>query len=155
VFLIETAEARITLPENVTFRQTAIYTGPQGSRGKDATVVEQRAGRIVFRTTRVLPPHNGLTVAAAWQKGVVEPPTSAQLSRYWLEDNRSCDCRDRCCAHAGYYAFAWLSVGAIRPSARSFRSSARPTECRLPRRALSIGCRSITAASPPPSSISG
>ena len=89
VFPIETAEARITLPENVTFRRTAIYTGPQGSRGKDAQVVEQQAGRIVFRTTRVLPPHNGLTVAAAWQKGVVEPPSLWQRASWYLSSNRS------------------------------------------------------------------
>ena len=80
-FAIDVAEARITLPEAVPFRQTAFYTGPQGAQGKDATVVEQQPGRIVFRTTRPLPPRNGLTVAAAWQKGVVEPPTPAQQAR--------------------------------------------------------------------------
>ncbi|HEV3409770.1 MAG TPA: DUF2207 domain-containing protein, partial [Chthoniobacterales bacterium] len=54
VFPIEMAEARITLPEKVPFRQTAVYTGPQGGRGKDAAIVEQQPGRIVFRTTRPL-----------------------------------------------------------------------------------------------------
>ncbi len=65
-------------------RSTPARRAPQG---KDATVVEQRPGRIVFRTTRPLPPHNGLTVAAGWQKGLIEPPTSTQQARYWLEDN--------------------------------------------------------------------
>jgi uncharacterized membrane protein YgcG len=112
VFPIDMAEARITLPENVPFRQTAIYTGPQDARGKDATIVEQQPGRIVFRTTRPLPPRNGLTVAAAWQKGVVEPPSAAQLASYWLTDNRGL-----VIAVVGlvfllaYYAFAWLRVG--------------------------------------------
>jgi uncharacterized membrane protein YgcG len=112
VFPIDSAEARITLPEKVPFRQTAIYTGPQGARGRDATVVDQQPGRIVFRTTRSLPPRNGLTVAAAWQKGVVEPPSSARLAQYWLEDNRAL-----VVAVIGlglllaYYAFAWLRVG--------------------------------------------
>ena len=54
-FPIDLAEARITLPEAVPFRQTAVYTGPQDAQGRDATVVEQRPGRIVFRTTRPLP----------------------------------------------------------------------------------------------------
>src|SRR5262245_15200289 len=51
VFTIERAEARITLPEDVPFRQTAVYTGPQGGRGKDAAVVEQRPGSNGFPTT--------------------------------------------------------------------------------------------------------
>ena len=33
-FPIDQAEARITLPEAVPFRQTAFYTGPQGARGQ-------------------------------------------------------------------------------------------------------------------------
>jgi hypothetical protein len=112
VFPIDSAEARITLPEKVPFRQTAIYTGPQGARGRDATVVDQQPGRIVFPTTSSLPPRNGLTVAAAWQKGPVEPPSSARLAQYWLEDNRAL-----VVAVIGlglllaYYAFAWLRVG--------------------------------------------
>jgi len=112
VFPIDMAEARITLPDKVPFRQTAIYTGPQGARGRDATIVEQQPGRIVFRTTRPLPPRNGLTVAAAWQKGVVEPPSPASLAGYWLEDNRAL-----AAALFGfvlllaYYAYAWLRVG--------------------------------------------
>ena len=111
-FPIDMAEARITLPEKVSFRQTAVYTGPQGATGKNASVIQQQPGHIVFRTTRPLPPRNGLTVAAAWQKGVVEPPTAAQQARYWLEDNRGL-----VIAVVGlafllvYYAFAWLRVG--------------------------------------------
>ena len=77
-FAIEQAEARITLPQPVPFRQTAFYTGPQGARGRDATIAEQRPGHIVFRTTRPLPPGNGLTVAAAWDKGVVAQPGAAR-----------------------------------------------------------------------------
>jgi uncharacterized membrane protein YgcG len=59
-----------------------------------------------------LPPRNGLTVAAAWQKGVVEPPTAGQLLRYWLEDNRGLVAAMFGLAlMLAYYAFAWLSVG--------------------------------------------
>ncbi len=73
-FPIDVAEARITLPEKVDFTQTAVYTGPQGATGKNATIVEQRPGTIVFRTTQPLPARNGLTVAAAWPKGIITPP---------------------------------------------------------------------------------
>jgi uncharacterized membrane protein YgcG len=77
-FPIDVAEARITLPESVPIRQSAIYTGPQGAHGKDAVVVEQKPGLIVFRTTKRLPVANGLTVAAGWDKGVIAEPTNMQ-----------------------------------------------------------------------------
>lgn len=111
-FAIDVAEARITLPEAVPFRRSALYTGPQGATGRDATVVEQRPGHIVFRTTRPLPPKNGLTIAAAWQKGVVAPPTDTQKLGWWFEDNLAL-----MVALAGgigllgYYLAAWLKVG--------------------------------------------
>ena len=111
-FAIDRAEARITLPERATFTQRAFYTGPQGARGKDAEVVEEQPGRIVFRTTRPLPPRNGLTVAAAWAKGIVEPPSSAQLASWWLRDNLALLFGGLGLILVfGYYGFAWLSVG--------------------------------------------
>ncbi len=111
-FAIDVAEARVTLPDPVPFAQTAFYTGPQGASGKNAAIISQQPGRIVFRTTRALPPQNGLTVAAAWQKGVVAAPTSAQQTGWWIEDNLPA-------AVAGlglvgvlaFYAFAWRRVG--------------------------------------------
>lgn len=109
---IDAAEARIRLPEAVNFMQTAVYTGPQGANGKDAQVVEQRPGYIVFRTTRPLPARNGLTVAAAFPKGVVTPPTQAQLTRYWLADNLPMVAGGvGLLLLLGYYAFAWIKVG--------------------------------------------
>src|SRR4029078_8281373 len=49
-FAIDRAEAGINLPEQAAFKQTAFYTGPRGARGRDARIVEQSPGRIVFRT---------------------------------------------------------------------------------------------------------
>jgi uncharacterized membrane protein YgcG len=111
-FPIDVAEARITLPEAVPFTQSAFYTGPQGAQGRDAAVVSQEPGRIVFRTTRPLGAREGLTVAAAWRKGVIEQPTQAQLLQSWIEDNAHL-------AAAGggilvmllYYALAWYAAG--------------------------------------------
>jgi uncharacterized membrane protein YgcG len=112
VFPIEMAEARITLPEKVPFRQTAIYTGPRGGKGKDAAIVEQQPGRIVFRTTRPLPARSGLTVAAAWQKGLIEPPSSSRRAQYWLEDNRALVISALGLALIlAFYALAWMRVG--------------------------------------------
>ena len=86
-FYIDNAEARITLPQGATIGQNALYTGAQGDTGKDARVIEQTQNRIVWRTTRRLPPQNGLTVAVAWQKGIVSPPSGAQQATYFLQDN--------------------------------------------------------------------
>jgi uncharacterized membrane protein YgcG len=111
-FAIDVAEARIRLPDAVPFQQTAVYTGPQGSTGKDAAIVERQPGVIMFQTTRPLPAKNGLTVAASWQKGVVMAPTSTQEAQWWLTDNMPA-----AAAGAGligilaYYLFAWRQVG--------------------------------------------
>jgi uncharacterized membrane protein YgcG len=111
-FTIDRAEARITLPEAVPFRQSAFYTGPQDANGRDASVVEERPGRIVFRTTRPLPPRNGLTVAAAWQKGVVTPPSELQQARWWLTDNLAVPVAVLGLALVlFFYYYAWQRVG--------------------------------------------
>jgi len=86
-FFIDNAEARITLPQGAQIGQNALYTGAQGDTGKDARIVEQTSNRIVWRTTRRLPPQNGLTVAVAWQKGIVSPPNAAQQATYFFQDN--------------------------------------------------------------------
>ena len=74
---IDRAEARINLPASVPLRPGSFYTGPAGSVGYDAALVEAVPGRLVFRTTRALGPREGLTVAVSWQKGVVQPPAPA------------------------------------------------------------------------------
>jgi hypothetical protein len=111
-FAIDAAEARITLPEAVPFRQSSFYTGPQGASGRGATIVEQRPGHIVFRSTRVLPPLNGLTVAAAWPKGIVAEPTASQQAGWWLADNLpSVVAGGGLALVLAFYAYAWLKFG--------------------------------------------
>ena len=85
-FPIERAEARITLPKAVKFSKRALYTGEQGSTAADAEVVEERPGRIVFRPTRRLEAAEGLTVAAAWPKGIVAAPGPLDRLGWWLGD---------------------------------------------------------------------
>jgi hypothetical protein len=116
-FPIDVAEARITLPDAVPFTQAAFYTGPQGAHGQDAAIVTRQPGVIVFRTTRSLPARNGLTVAAAWQKGLVTPPSTTDAADSWLQDNLPT-------AIAGlgligvvaFYAFAWWRFGRDPPA---------------------------------------
>jgi uncharacterized membrane protein YgcG len=111
-FPIDVAEARINLPERVGFGQSAFYTGPQGARGKDAMVVEHQPGRIVFRTTRPLPVANGLTVAAAWPKGVVAEPTTTQRLGAMLKDDPALlTAAVGGGAVIAFYLLAWFLIG--------------------------------------------
>ncbi len=80
-------------------------------QGRDRYLAAARPHRVSARRDR-LGAHEGLTVAAAWRKGVVEQPTQAQLPQSWIEDNA------HLAAAAGgillmllYYALAWLVVG--------------------------------------------
>lgn len=86
IFPIDLAEVRVHLPEAVKFGQRAAYTGPSGSTGSDAEVVDEKPGEITFRTTQPLGPYEGLTVAAAFPKGVVAAPSSGSRSLGLLAD---------------------------------------------------------------------
>jgi uncharacterized membrane protein YgcG len=123
-FPIDQAEARITLPEQVPIVQTALYTGRYGSTDQDAAVVEQVPGRIVFRTTAPLGAFEGLTVAAAWRKGVLLPPPGPgffERAGTWLHDTivSSWVWQHLPLTLAmlglplvlGYYAYSWVTVG--------------------------------------------
>jgi uncharacterized membrane protein YgcG len=116
-FAIDVAEARIRLPDAMPFKDTAVYTGPMGSTGKDAAIVERQPGVIMFQTTRPLPPKSGLTVAASWQKGVVTVPTSTQEAQWWLSDNLPAAVAGLGLAGLlAYYLLAWLRVGCGPPA---------------------------------------
>lgn len=111
-FAIESAETRILLPDGAQIRRSAFYTGPQGSSGKDAEVVTQSENEIFFRTTRMLPRNHGLTVAVAWQKGIVAPPTRTQRAGYFLRDNLALTISfGGLLLIALYYFVQWLRVG--------------------------------------------
>jgi uncharacterized membrane protein YgcG len=112
VFPIDMAEARVTLPSSARFGDRAVYTGPDGSTARDATVVEERPGFIHFRTTAPLDPYSGLTVAVALPKGVLEAPGQARLLRWWLSDwGPLAAGLTALTALAVYFFYAWLRAG--------------------------------------------
>ncbi|UCH75866.1 MAG: DUF2207 domain-containing protein [Rhodospirillales bacterium] len=76
-FAIERARVTIVLPATATILQTAAYTGRQGATGQDWAGWTDDSGNAVFETTRRLGPKEGLTVAIAWPKGIVAPPSAA------------------------------------------------------------------------------
>ena len=86
IFPIDVAEARISLPESARFGQRHVYTGPEGATGTNAEVVDDKPGEITFRTTQPLGSYEGLTVAAAFPKGVVAEPSSGSGALDLLRD---------------------------------------------------------------------
>ncbi|WP_265570801.1 DUF2207 domain-containing protein [Sphingomicrobium nitratireducens] len=85
-FAIDQASATLVLPEPVKFGQVAMYTGVQGSTANDARIVRNDPGELKVETTRPLGPREGLTVAAAFPKGVIAPPSSEERAMRRLAD---------------------------------------------------------------------
>lgn len=111
-FPIDSAEARITLPKPATFGDRAVYTGAQGSTDRNAAVVEEGPGRIVFRTTAPLAREQGLTVAAAFPKGVLDAPGQGRKLAWWLDDWGALAAALAAIAGlVGYYLRAWWKAG--------------------------------------------
>ena len=86
VFPIEHASATITLPSAAKFGQRSAYTGAQGSTATNAGVVEEGDRSIRFETTAPLGSFEGLTVAAAFPKGVVDEPSANQKLGWFFAD---------------------------------------------------------------------
>ena len=85
-FPIDEAEARVTLPSPVRFGQRAAYTGIQGATGQQSRVVSERPGEISFLTTMPLAPSEGMTIAVAWPKGIVDEPSASSRLGWLLAD---------------------------------------------------------------------
>jgi hypothetical protein len=65
---IDSAHARVVLPEGVTPTRTAVYTGALGSTSGDARI--EKAGNVVdFTLTRGLYPYEGMTIGVGWPAG--------------------------------------------------------------------------------------
>ncbi|WP_157215715.1 DUF2207 domain-containing protein [Flavisphingomonas formosensis] len=112
IFPIDSAEARIRLPSAVPFGNRAVYTGPQGATDHNAAVVVEQPGLIVFRTTRPLDSHEGLTVAAAFPKGVLDRPGTDRRLGWWLQDWAAFGAALLSLTGiAGYYLRAWAKAG--------------------------------------------
>jgi hypothetical protein len=87
IFPIDVAEARIRLPKPAMFGRRAVYTGLQGSTAGNAEIIDEKPGEIAFRTTEPLGSNEGLTIAAAFPKGVVAETNSGSAFLDWLADN--------------------------------------------------------------------
>lgn len=111
-FPIERAQAILRLPAAAETGQFALYTGRFGENGRDARVTNEGGNVFAAETTRRLEAGEGFTVAVAWQKGIVAPPTPAQQRWWWIMDNLGYALLGFTLLGVGaYYLFAWNKVG--------------------------------------------
>ena len=85
-FPIDKASATVTLPRRVYFGQRAAYVGSQDSTERALLVDEEAQGLIGFETPRPLYSGEGLTIAAAFPKGIVAEPSESDRLGYFLSD---------------------------------------------------------------------
>lgn len=111
-FPILDATATVTLPEGAVISRLAGYTGRPGSSEADVTITRSGDNSARFRATRQLAPGEGMSVAVAFQKGVVVAPSGPGQGVNWLSDHR-----DSIVPPIGallvllYNYFAWNAVG--------------------------------------------
>ena len=111
-FPIDLAVATFRLPKPVRFGQRSAYTGAQGSRDSHARVITDEPGVIAWQTTAPLGSYEGLTVAAAFPKGVLPAPSDAQQARWWLADWAPIIAGAAALVLVlGYYYIAWKRAG--------------------------------------------
>jgi len=88
-FLIEKVTAIVNLPAPVSGDDLKLYgyTGFSGFKGSDYTYEVISSDRIVFTTTTMLNPKEGLTTSVQWPKGLVYEPTQMDRAKYFVQDN--------------------------------------------------------------------
>ena len=116
-FEIQDASVDVHLPSGAVIQQSAIYTGSFGSSGKDATSSTPTSNEFAAQTTRVLSSSEGLTIAVAWQKGIVTAPSQSQQQLWWLRDNAGFfGLVLTLLGVIGYFFSAWTRVGRDPPT---------------------------------------
>ena len=117
-FPIRSAVASVTLPDGARITDLVAYTGRPGSMDSAATITRRSDTEAVFRSTTGFAPERngvdgeGLTIAVAFDKGVLLPPSTNQQALYWVSDRR-----DVLAPIAAvilllvYYLVAWTRVG--------------------------------------------
>ena len=88
-FPIDKASATVVLQfeGDPAIQNSDAITGPMGSQGKDFTKRRDNSASVTFNATRVLVPHEGLTVVVSWPKGLVSEPGRMQKIVWLLTDN--------------------------------------------------------------------
>jgi len=116
-FAIQHAAVVIRLPSGARIVQHAAYTGYQGISGDDFAVTSASGNQYRAETTRRLEPNEGFTVAVAWPKGFVTPPSGSDRIGWWISDNAGyAGLALTLIAAALYFFVAWDRVGRDPPA---------------------------------------
>ncbi len=116
-YAIQNASVTIHLPSGAKISNPSVYTGVVGSSGSDAQITLGSGNQFAATTTRVLDHGEGLTVAIAWQKGIVAPPSAQQQQLWMLRDNAGyAGLVATLLAVAAFFFWAWNKVGRDPPS---------------------------------------
>lgn len=112
VFPILAAEANITLPDGAVISAVTGYTGPVGSTEQAVASKRLADNQVSFRSSRALGAGEGMSVAVAFDKGVIEFPTGWDALAQQISDLREAILPVLAALLAvAYNALAWLRVG--------------------------------------------
>lgn len=112
IFPILHASANVTLPDGAVISDLAGYTGSVGSTEQDVAIKQASDTRAGFRATRALGAGEGMTIAVAFNKGVVAFPTGFAALQQRLGDLREIALPLLAALIAiAYNALAWFRVG--------------------------------------------
>jgi hypothetical protein len=112
VFPIAKAVSSITLPPGAVVGDVVGYTGKAGSKEQAVTITRGEGNQVIVRANRPLAPGEGMSVAVAFQKGILASPDSGQQAIYWLSDHRDLVLPGFAALIVLLYnLFAWSAVG--------------------------------------------
>ncbi|MEP7241761.1 MAG: DUF2207 domain-containing protein [Devosia sp.] len=87
-FPILSAAAIVKLPPGAIISNTVGYTGRPGATEQAVTVNRTADDTVTVRSTRAFAAGEGLTVAVAFQPGILAAPQGLTAVGYWLSDHR-------------------------------------------------------------------
>lgn len=110
-FPIDEASATVLLPGGARPQALDVFTGAYGSKAKFARGSPAGNG-ATFRTTRPLGAQEGLTIVMSLKKGVIAPPSEAQLRAAWWQENMAAILAGiGLLVVAVYYGWIWRRAG--------------------------------------------
>jgi uncharacterized membrane protein YgcG len=112
VFPILSARATVTLPNGAIISELAGYTGEVGSTEQAVAVKRTSNTSATFRASRALDAGEGMTIAVAFQKGIIAYPSGFAALMQQLSDLRETIIPVLAALLAvAYNALAWFRVG--------------------------------------------
>jgi uncharacterized membrane protein YgcG len=87
VFTIDTVSCQVHFPEAASIIEHACYTGVQGTTEHNCTAMVSGGSTISFKANKKLQPYEGMTIAAAVQKGIISPPGMIRNALSFLRSN--------------------------------------------------------------------